>query len=151
MNKPINETLEFKGYFLEDNYAAVPEVKGVYCAYAASKNADTGKWEGLDIVYFGKSEEGDSSVRKRIYAHMAEGDSARGTLKDGEKLLYAYAETEYPDACEKALVAAHSDLPRLANEKLVDGYAGPKILLAITGKCWGMKSPIGFESTEEGV
>lgn len=151
MSTPITETLEFRGYFLEDNYASVPEVKGVYCAYAASKNKETGKWEGTDIVYFGKSEEGDGSVRKRIYAHMAEGDGARSTLRTGEKLLYTYAKTEYPDACEKALVAAHSNLPRLANEKLTDGYKGPKILMAIIGKCWGIKRLIAFESTEEAI
>ena len=108
----VIETLKFEGYILEDAYELIPAIKGVYCAYASKKNFVTGNWDVGDIVYFGKSEEGDSTIRARVYAHMDPNDNARSTLKKGEKLAYSYAATDNPDVCELALVAKHAELPR---------------------------------------
>jgi len=147
MSKSISEMLDFVGYTLEDDYERIPEnVCGVYCAYSCSLNPKTCKWVIGDIVYFGKS---DGDVRGRIYDHKEKGDNARKTLKSGEKLAYCYAKTEHEIECEKALVAAHSNLPRLANDKLTDGYKGPEIHLTITGDAYGMKSGISFGEVGE--
>ncbi|MBE6381528.1 MAG: hypothetical protein E7049_00760 [Lentisphaerae bacterium] len=147
MAKAIEEMLNFKGYFLEDHADMIPEnVCGVYCAYACSLNAETNKWVGTDIVYFGKS---GGDVRGRVNDHKKVGDNARRTLTNGEKLLYCYAKTDNEIECEKALVAAHKDLPRLANTLLTDGYVGPKISLTIKGDCYGIKSGIEFEANKE--
>ena len=142
MPKEIKEHLEFKGYFLEDNADMIPEkVCGVYCAYACSFNPETNKWAGTDIVYFGKS---GGDVRGRVNDHKKVGDNARKTLKSGEKLLYCYAETDQEAECEKALVAAHDTLPRLANDKLTHGYDGPAIHLVVSGDAYGIVKNIRF-------
>ena len=148
MDIEVKETLDFQGYTLEDASDKIPEIKGVYCAYACAKNAETNKWELQDIVYFGKSEDGDSSVRSRVIAHKSANDNARSTLKHGEKLAYAYAKADNPDVCEKALVAAHDDLRRLANDRLTNGYKGPSVELTIEGKAYGMKEKIRFDDGE---
>ena len=148
MDAEVKETQDFQGYIHEDASEKIPEIKGVYCAYACTKNTKTNKWELQDIVYFGKSEEGDSSIRTRVIAHKSANDNARSTLTKGEKLAYAYAKTDNPDVCEKALVAAHDDLPRLSNDRLTNGYKGPSVELAITGKARGMKTRIHFDSGE---
>ena len=148
MNTEVKEALNFQGYIHEDSADKIPEIKGVYCAYACTKNGKTNKWELQDIVYFGKSEEGDSSVRTRVNAHKSADDNARSTLKKGEKLAYAYARADNPDVCEKALVAAHENLPRLANDRLTNGYKGPSVELTITGKAYGMLTKIHFDSFE---
>ncbi len=145
MSKEIEQTLEFKGYFLEDNADKIPEnVCGVYCAYACSFNAETNRWVGTDIVYFGKS---GGDVRGRVSDHKKVDDNARKTLTRGEKLLYCYAETDRESECEKALVAAHDNLPRLANDKLTHGYDGPTIHLVISGDAYGMAKDIRFSKT----
>ena len=53
------------------------------------------------------------------------------------------------DVCERALVAAHSHLPRLANTQLTDGYIGPRISLTIMGACYGIEPQINFEARKE--
>ena len=148
MDAEVKEALDFQGYIHEDASELIPEIKGVYCAYACTKNAKTNKWELQDIVYFGKAEEGDSSIRARVIAHKSVNDNARSTLKKDEKLAYAYAKTDSPDVCEKALVAAHDDLLRLANDRLTNGYKGPSVELSIMGKAYGMKTNIHFDSGE---
>ena len=148
MRDAVIENLKFEGYILEDNYAQIPEIKGVYCAYACAKNQVTGKWELGDIVYFGKSEDGDSTIRARVYAHMDLNDNARSTLKEGEKLAYSYAATDNPDVCERALVAKHAELPRLANDKLTSGYVGSTVLISTSGKNQGMANVILFLANE---
>lgn len=146
MSRPIVETLDFVGYTLEDDYERIPEnVRGVYCAYACLYDNDKKQWIGTDIVYFGRS---DSDIRGRVYKHRAENDNARKTLKEGEKLIYCYARTDYEIECEKALVAAHADLPRLANDKLTGGYKGPEIHLQVAGKASGIRTRIDFASAE---
>ena len=149
MSKEVKETLKFSGYVLEDRSSDIPEIKGVYCAYAASYNPQERKWVGKDIVYFGKSEEGDGNIRARVNAHKQSDDAARRTLEDGEKLLYTYAATDNADVCERALVAAHSHLPRLANTQLTNGYVGPKISLTMMGACYGIRPQINFEAKKE--
>lgn len=146
MSKEIKEQLEFRGYFLEDDADRIPEnVCGVYCAYACSFNATTNQWEGTDIVYFGKS---GGDVLGRVNDHKKVGDNARRTLARGEKLIYCYAKTDNEIVCEKALVAAHENLPRLANDKLTNGYKGPAVDLTIIGKAYGMKTTIHFDGAE---
>lgn len=144
----IDETLTFEGYVLEDHDDRIPEKKGVYCAYACSLD-EKNEWVGTDVVYFGKAEEGDSTIRARVIAHKADDDGARRTLGDGEKLIYSYAETDNPDACEKALVEAHSALPRLANDRLTHGYKGPEIKLQIKGKAAMLHKSIYFPANED--
>lgn len=149
MNEAVFEDLEFAGYILEDNYNEIPEIKGVYCAYACSKNPQTNKWTLGDIVYFGKAEEGDSSIRARVIAHMNKDDNARKTLRKGEKLAYAYAKTDNASVCERALIAEHKDLPRLANDKLTGEYEGPMVFLTTSGKNKGISEEILFLSNEK--
>ena len=149
MSKEVKETLKFSGYVLEDRSSDIPEIKGVYCAYAASYDPQRDAWGGTDIVYFGKSEDGDGNIRARVNAHKQLDDTARRTLKEGEKLLYTYAATDNADVCERALVAAHSHLPRLANTQLTDGYIGPRISLTIMGACYGIEPQINFEARKE--
>ena len=147
MREPITETLEFKGYVWEGNSQNIPEkVCGVYCAYACKHNKLTNEWVGSDIVYFGKS---GGDVRGRVNDHKKAGDTARKTLQKGEGLLYCYAETDHEEECEKALVAAHSNLPRLANDKLTGGYKGPVIHLTITGASFGICGQIDFDEVTE--
>lgn len=148
MDAEVKASLDFQGYTLEDSADKIPDIKGVYCAYACTKNAKSNMWELQDIVYFGKSEEGDSSIRTRVIAHKSKDDNARSTLTKDEKLAYAYAKTDKPDVCEKALVAAHENLPRLANDRLTRGYKGPSVKLTITGKAYGMKKQIHFDRAE---
>ena len=148
MNTEVKEVLDFQGYIHEDSADKIPEIKGVYCAYACIKNAKTSKWELRDIVYFGKSEEGTSSIRARVIAHKSANDNARSVLNKDEKLAYAYAKADNPDVCEKALVAAHDDLRRLANDRLTIGYKGPSVELTIEGKAYGMKEKIRFDDGE---
>lgn len=149
MSKPVFENLKFEGYVLEDNYNNIPEIKGVYCAYACSKNPQTNNWMLGDIVYFGKAEEGDSSIRARVVAHMDPEDNARKTLREGEKLAYAYAKTDNASVCERALIAKHKDLPRLANDKLTGEYEGPMVSLMTSGKNKGISEEILFLSNEK--
>lgn len=149
MGNWVIETLKFEGYILEDAYELIPAIKGVYCAYASKKNSVTGNWDVGDIVYFGKSEEGDSTIRARVYAHMDPNDNARSTLKEGEKLAYSYAATDNPDVCERALVAEHAELPRLANDKLTSGYVGPTVLISTSGNNQGMANIIFFQGNEK--
>lgn len=147
MSEPIKETLEFQGYVWEGNSAKIPEkICGVYCAYACKLNNLTNTWVGSDIVYFGKS---GGDVRGRVNDHNKAGDNARKTLQKGEGLLYCYAATDHENECEKALVAAHANLPRLANDKLTDGYKGPEIHLTIKGDAYGMRSQIDFDEVAE--
>jgi hypothetical protein len=147
MDKVIEETLSFTGYFLEDNPNDIPgKVCGVYCAYACSFDMAKNQWIGSDIVYFGKS---GGDIRGRVKDHAKLGDQARRTLNKGEKLIYCYAHTDNEIECEKALVAAHSHLERLANTQLTNGYVGPKISLTIKGDCCWIKPQIDFEAKSE--
>ena len=147
MDTVIEEPLSFTGYFLEDNADSIPEkVCGVYCAYACSFDGTKKQWIGSDIVYFGKS---GGDIRGRVKDHAKLGDQARRTLNKGEKLIYCYANTDNEIECEKALVAAHSHLERLANTQLINGYVGPKISLTINGDCYGIKAKIDFEAKRE--
>ena len=79
---------------------------------------------------------------------MDPNDNARSTLKKGEKLAYSYAATDNPDVCERALVAKHAELPRLANDKLTSGYVGPTVLISTSGNNQGMANVILFLANE---
>ena len=136
-------SLAFEGYYDETNLARFDGKIGVYCAYAT--NAD-GKLS--DLVYIGRS--GDN-IKNRVVAHQDKNDEARSTLKKGEHLAYAFAETNEHELCEKVLIAKHRDSPRLANTKLKKPYEGNAVHLRLSGKCRGLETDIQYEGPEKGA
>lgn len=135
--------LEFVGYYAESYLDMFDGKIGVYCAYATTADGTLS-----DLVYIGRS--GDN-IKNRVVAHQDKNDEARSTLKKGEHLAYAFAETNEHELCEKVLIAKHRDSPRLANTKLKKPYEGNAVHLRLSGKCRGLETDIQYEGPEKGA
>ena len=83
-----NYTLDFKGYWREANWNAIPTESGIYCIYAGTYNADNDSVSLRSLLYIGES----NDVRTRISQDPRNRrDKWARSLRPGEELIANFA------------------------------------------------------------
>ena len=99
--------LEFKGYWVEEDWESLPEIAGVYCVYAATHLKNGSEIEDLRLLYIGEAE----NVRDRIPEDPEDRwDEWINELSFGEVLCFSCAEIKpKPDRkrAEAAMIYRH--------------------------------------------
>lgn len=97
-----NYTLDFKGYWREENWGSLPAVAGVYCVYACIHDETSGTVSLQRLLYIGES----GNVRRRVPEDPEERlDEWEDELDDDEVLCVSYAKIK-PQAARRRAEAA---------------------------------------------
>ena len=102
----IQITLEFEGYYLEEDWNAIPESSGIYCIYACTYNKKTDKVSIRDVLYIGESD----TMKSRIPENPKERrDVWSRELNHGEVFCANYSKIGdlYRKRAEAALIHTH--------------------------------------------
>lgn len=117
-------SLEFNGYWLDENRSSVPAEAGIYCVYTCSR-APTGV-RLHRLIYIGESE----NAQARINTHERRGDWER-LLEPGQQLCYTFAPTLDRVRAECALVFLNK--PPL-NKECKSHFGHPETTVKVTGR-----------------
>lgn len=94
-------TLDFRGYWLDENRRGLPAESGIYCVYAATYDQSSDMVSLQNLLYIGKSVD----VRARHANHEGRPSWER-MLKAGQVLCYSFAPlpSRSLEVCESALI-----------------------------------------------
>lgn len=100
-------SLDFDGYWREDNKCYIPAESGIYAVYACTYHKDQKTVSLRELVYIGES----SDVNSRISNHERLTDWKR-CLRPGETLCYSFAKAEKAERlCAEAALIFHHKPP----------------------------------------
>ena len=122
-------SIQFDGYWLEQNKANVPERSGVYLVYRGKYDQVEKIVKLYEIIYIGQSVD----MRQRIVSHDHL-DKFKKTLENGETLCYSCASVDENDLdiIENALIIAQK--PRL-NDYKQSGLNFSEKRFIVSGRC----------------
>lgn len=94
-------TLDFKGYWIEENKGDINDGSGIYCVYSCEAHLKEKTCDIEELLYIGEA----SDVRERIKNHDRL-DDWRRSLTHGQTLCYSFAQVEAEDRerAEAALI-----------------------------------------------
>ncbi len=125
-------SLNFKGYWREENKGAVPAESGIYMVYRCIYNNETDTVRLIDIIYIGQSCQ-EGGVRGRLATHEKQEDF-NAQLHEGEELCYAFAPVNADDldVVENALVFAQKPI---LNDELKNHFNHSAVAIKVDGRC----------------
>jgi excinuclease UvrABC nuclease subunit len=126
-------SLNFKGYWREENKNRIPSKAGVYLVYRCVYNTKNNTVGLKDIIYIGQAK----NVHDRIVNHDKL-DDFKAQLQSGEELCYSFAEIQETelDIIENALIFAQKPV---LNNNLKDSFNFGAVIVKLDGRCACMK------------
>jgi len=97
-------SIEFDGYWREENKAGIPSQSGIYCVYTCTHNVHEKTVSIHKLVYIGEA----SDVGERIAKHKRYNDW-RQHLRAGEELCFSFGAVAAVSRarCEAAIIFKH--------------------------------------------
>lgn len=121
-------TIEFKGYWRDENKGGLPAESGIYCVYECTHNATKKTVSIQNLVYIGESED----VKSRVANHEKYRDWLKH-VRRGNELCFSFggvAATDRPRA-EAAMVYKHRPLEA---DEYVDSFPFDRTAVSLSGK-----------------
>lgn len=121
-------TIDFDGYWREENKGGIPAESGIYCVYTCIRNQLEKTLSIQKLIYIGES----ADVKGRIANHARLGDWKRH-LKQGETLCYSFGAViiDHRVRCEAAMIFHHKPLE---NTEYKDAFPYDTTTLTLSGK-----------------
>jgi len=121
-------TLEFDGYWRDQNKGGVPAQSGVYCVYECSYDAQKKTVSLKKLIYIGEA----ANVHDRIGNHEKRSDWLKH-VRQGNELCFSFAPvgSSDRDRCEAALIFKHQP-PE--NTEYVNSFPFDKTHMRLSGK-----------------
>lgn len=134
-------SLNFRGYWREEDKLGVPANSGVYLVYVCTYNEPRDTVTLAKLVYIGEA--GD--VRGRIDNHE-KWPKWRGHVPKGSEVCFSFAGVTSPDRerAEAALIYYHKPP---CNDEYVDSFTFEDTTVESTGRCALLPSPITVRKT----
>jgi excinuclease UvrABC nuclease subunit len=121
-------SLDFNGYWREENIGGIPKASGVYCVYACTYNAEAKTVSIRLLIYIGEAEDANDRIAK----HEKWADW-RKHLQRGEQLCFNFAPVESTERqrVEAALIF-HYKPPE--NSEYRDTFPFDETTISTTGR-----------------
>jgi hypothetical protein len=134
-------SLNFEGYWREENKGGVPAKSGIYLVYVCRHNVSQGTVTLDELIYIGEA--GD--VNNRI-ANRKKWPEWRRHVPRGSEICFSFAGVISPDRerAEAALIYYHKPA---CNDEYVDSFPFDDTTVESTGRCALLSSPIFVRRT----
>lgn len=121
-------TIEFDGYWRDDNKGGLPAKSGVYCVYECTHNTQESTVSIHKLIYIGEAED----VKTRISNHEKRHDWLKH-VRRGNELCFSFGGVGATDRAraEAALIFKHKP-PE--NEDYVNSFPYDKTTMSLSGK-----------------
>jgi len=121
-------SIEFDGYWREENKEGVPKKSGIYCVYSCVHNKDKKNISIKKLIYIGESK----NVNSRIDGHEKLPDWKKH-LNLGEELCYNFGPVSLSSRarCEAAMIFKHKP-PE--NIEYVNSFPFDQTTMRLSGK-----------------
>jgi len=134
-------TLEFEGYWREEDKGDIPSKSGIYLVYVCTYNESTDKVTLNKLVYIGEAKD----VCVRIGAHEKRPKWDKKVSK-GSELCFSFAGVTSPDRerAEAALVHYHKPP---CNDEYVDSFPFEDTTVVSSGRCALLSEKVTVKKT----
>jgi excinuclease UvrABC nuclease subunit len=134
-------SLEFDGYWREENKAGVPDKSGVYLVYVCEYNESERTVTLNKLIYIGEA----ADVRERIDTHEKWSDW-REYLVKGSEICFSFAPVSSPDRerAEAALIYHHKPA---CNDEYKDEFPFEDTSVKSSGSCILLSGDITVQKT----
>lgn len=121
-------SMDFDGYWRDENKGSLPAKSGVYCVYSCVHNRSEKTVSINKLIYIGEA----ANVNARVASHEKYNDWKRH-LKSGEELCFNFGGVgaSNRDRCEAALIFKHKP-PE--NTEYVNSFPFDQTTMKLTGK-----------------
>ncbi|MCO7247533.1 GIY-YIG nuclease family protein [Halomonas sp. Mc5H-6] len=121
-------SMDFDGYWRDENKGSLPAKSGVYCVYSCVHNRSEKTVSINKLIYIGEA----ANVNARVAGHERYNDWKRH-LKSGEELCFNFGGVGASDRdrCEAALIFKHKP-PE--NSEYVSSFPFDQTTMKLTGK-----------------
>lgn len=126
----VQMTLEFEGYYLEEDWNEIPESSGVYCIYACTYNRKSDRVSIRDVLYIGESDTMKSRISENPKKRR---DVWSRELDSGEVFCASYSVIGdlYRERAEAALIYMHK--PK-CNKEYKNSFPFDTTIILTTGR-----------------
>jgi hypothetical protein len=134
-------SLEFDGYWREENMGGVPANSGIYLVYVCRYNESEGTVTLDKLIYIGEAE----NARDRIAEHE-KWSKWREHVPKGSQICFSFAGVTSPDRerAEAALIYHHKPA---CCEEYIDSFPFEDTTVVSSGRCAKLSSPITVKKT----
>ena len=135
-------TIEFEGYWRDENKNSLPAKAGVYCVYECTHNVDKKTVDIHKLIYIGESDD----VKGRVAEHEKYEDWLKH-VQEGNELCFSFGGVGATDRerAEAAMIFKHSP-PE--NDEYVDSFPFDKTTMSLSGKTALLSTYFTVERTE---
>ena len=121
----IKITIEFKGYWTDENKTSIPNKSGIYCVHRGMDNGTT--VDLRELLYIGES----GQVCDRVSSHKKR-DSWISNLGYGETLIYSFGGIVFNRERAEAALIYHHKPP--TNVEYKDSFTFEDTEISLSGK-----------------
>jgi len=121
-------TIEFDGYWRDENKSGLPAKSGVYCVYECTHNVNEKTVSLHKLIYIGEAED----VKTRVANHEKYQDWLKH-VRSGNELCFSFGGVGTTDRAraEAAMIFKHKP-PE--NDEYVDSFPFDKTTMSLSGK-----------------
>lgn len=121
-------SIDFDGYWREENKSSIPSKSGIYCVYSCTHNEAEKKVSLSKLIYVGEA----ADANGRISNHERLPDWKKH-LSKGEQLCYSFGAIggDYRERCEAAIIFKHKP-PE--NTEYVNAFPFDETTMSLAGK-----------------
>jgi excinuclease UvrABC nuclease subunit len=121
-------TVEFDGYWRDENKSGLPAESGVYCVYECTHNVNENTVSIHMLLYIGESD----NVNRRVTNHEKYQDWLKH-VRNGNELCFSYGSAGTSDRArtEAALILKHKPP---VNDEYVDSFPYDTTTISLSGK-----------------